>query len=126
MPERPLTPKEAGWLDRVGMRAAELGMTTLVDDVAFARRAMRQRANARAQINRLRRDIPLPILELPAMTDAITLAGLAALGQQLAERIETPDASESSGVQSTRISRSQRAGRKKSSGLYRATDGASA
>lgn len=98
VPERPLTPKEAGWLDRVGMRAAELGMTTLVDDVALARRAMRQHANARAQINRLRRDIPLPILELPLLSDAITLARLGELGQQLAERIESPDASETSGV----------------------------
>lgn len=92
VPERPLSPKEAGWLDRVGMRAAELGMTTLVDDVALARRAMRQHANARAQINRLRKDIAMPLVELPMLYDAaLGLAGLATLGQQLVARVESPE-----------------------------------
>ena len=93
VPERPLSPNQAGWLDRVGQRAAEVGLNTLVDDVALARRAMRQHANARAQINRMRKDIALPIIELPVLFDAsLGLAGLAEVGQQLVAKIEEASA----------------------------------
>ncbi len=89
VPERPLTPIQAGWLDRVGDRAAQVGLNTLVDDVALARRAMRQHSNARAQINRMRKDIALPIVELPVLSDSLLgLAGLADIGQQLASKID--------------------------------------
>ena len=68
-------------------------MNTLVDDVALARRAMRQHANARAQINRMRKDIALPIIELPVLFDAsLGLAGLAEVGQQLVAKIEEASA----------------------------------
>lgn len=89
VPERPLSPNQAGWLDRVGQRAAEMGMTTLVDDVALARRAMRQHSNARAQINRMRKDIALPLVELPMLFNAsLSLAGLTELGRDLVGKIE--------------------------------------
>src|SRR5690606_28680819 len=65
VPPRPLSTKQAAMLDRLEHRARKYQITTLVDDVAIARRAMRYHANARAQINRLRRDIGLPMVELP-------------------------------------------------------------
>jgi arsenite-transporting ATPase len=89
VPERPLSPNQAGWLDRVGDKAAQLGMTVLVDDVALARRAMRQHSNARAQITRMRKDIALPLVELPVLLDvSLNLAGLSTLGQELVRKIE--------------------------------------
>jgi arsenite-transporting ATPase len=89
VPERPLSPNQAGWLDRVGQRANEAGMTTLADDVVLARRAMRQHATARSQINRMRKDIALPLVELPMLFDAaLGLAGLAELGRDLVGKIE--------------------------------------
>lgn len=89
VPERPLSPNQAGWLDRVGDRAAQLGMTMLVDDVALARRAMRQHSNARAQITRMRKDIALPLVELPVLLHAsLSLGGLSELGQELVRKIE--------------------------------------
>jgi arsenite-transporting ATPase len=92
VPERPLSPNQAGWLDRVGQRASEVGMTTLVDDIALARRAMRQHSNARAQISRMRKDIAMPLVELPMLFNAsLSLAGLAELGQDLVGKIEQVD-----------------------------------
>jgi anion-transporting ArsA/GET3 family ATPase len=89
VPERSLTPKQAAWLDRLEHRAKEVGVGTLVDDVALARRAMRQHANARAQINRLRKDIPLPLIELPTIPDReIDLEVLAQLGERTLARVE--------------------------------------
>ena len=64
-------------------------MTTLADDVVLARRAMRQHATARSQINRMRKDIALPLVELPMLFDAaLGLAGLAELGRDLVGKIE--------------------------------------
>lgn len=96
VPERPLTPKQAAYLDRVEHRAAELArqaperaLSTLIDDVALARRAMRQHANARAQINRMRRDIQMPMIELPTISDReLDLDAVAELGRQALARLE--------------------------------------
>jgi arsenite-transporting ATPase len=83
VPPRPLSPKQAGMLDRLEHRAKQVGMETLVDDVAVARRAMRYHANARAQINRLRRDIAMPMVELPSVAGRILdLETIAAIGQK--------------------------------------------
>jgi anion-transporting ArsA/GET3 family ATPase len=68
VPARPLSPKQAGMLDRLEHRALKYSITTLVDDVAIARRAMRYHVNARAQINRMRRDIAMPLVELGTVT----------------------------------------------------------
>ncbi|KIG12722.1 Arsenical pump-driving ATPase [Enhygromyxa salina] len=64
VPSRPLGPAQAGMLDRLEHRAREFGIDTLVDDVAIARRAMRYHVNARSQINRMQRDIDMPMVEL--------------------------------------------------------------
>lgn len=83
VPARPLTPKQAGMLDRLEHRSRELGRTTLVDDVAIARRAMRYHANARGQINRMLRDIDMPMVELPLVAGrALNLDTIAAIGDK--------------------------------------------
>ncbi|MFO7565816.1 MAG: ArsA-related P-loop ATPase [Enhygromyxa sp.] len=83
VPPRPLTSKQAGFLDRLEHRAHQHQITTLVDDVAIARRAMRYHANAREQINRLRRDVALPLVELPTIASrALDLETVARVGQE--------------------------------------------
>lgn len=83
VPPRPLSPKQAGMLDRLEHQARKFEINTLVDDVAIARRAMRYHANARAQINRLRRDVPLPIVELSTIASrALDIETVAAMGEQ--------------------------------------------
>ena len=50
---------------------------------------MRQHAGARAQINRLRKDIALPLVELQQSADATrSVAGLSQLGRELVGKIE--------------------------------------
>jgi arsenite-transporting ATPase len=84
VPPRPLSPKQAGLLDRLEHRARNYKITTLVDDVAIARRAMRYHANARAQVNRLRKDVALPMVELPAVgSRVLDLATVANMGRQV-------------------------------------------
>ena len=83
VPARPLTPKQAALLDRLEHRARQRELTTLVDDVAIARRAMRYHANARAQINRLRKDVDLPLVELGTITSrALDMATVAEMGRR--------------------------------------------
>ncbi|HLT39156.1 MAG TPA: ArsA-related P-loop ATPase, partial [Enhygromyxa sp.] len=83
VPPRPLSTKQAAMLDRLEHRARKYQITTLVDDVAIARRAMRYHANARAQINRLRRDIGLPMVELPTIASrSLDLETVAKVGHQ--------------------------------------------
>ena len=83
VPPRPLSPKQAGMLDQLDHRARKYQITTLVDDVAIARRAMRYHANARGQINRLRRDVALPMVELPTIASrSLELTTVAEMGRQ--------------------------------------------
>jgi arsenite/tail-anchored protein-transporting ATPase len=90
VPARPLSPKQAGMLDRLEDRARTFGITTLADDVAIARRAMRYHANARAQINRLRRDIALPMVELPTISSRVLdLETVAGMGRQTLELLDS-------------------------------------
>ena len=89
VPPRPLNPKQAGMLDRLEHKARALGITTLVDDVAIARRAMRYHANARGQVNRLLREIDMPLVELPAVTSRqLDLDTVAAMGQRTFELLD--------------------------------------
>ncbi|NVB37873.1 ArsA family ATPase [Pseudenhygromyxa sp. WMMC2535] len=84
VPQRPLSPAQAGLLDRVQLRAEQAGRAALLDDVALARRAMRYQANARAQINRMRRDIRMPMIELPSVTRRdLDLDTIATLGEHI-------------------------------------------
>lgn len=80
VPPRPLNPKQAGLLDRLEHKARSFDIDTLVDDVAIARRAMRYHANARGQINRMQRDIDLPMVELSSVSNRVldidTVAGI--------------------------------------------------
>jgi arsenite/tail-anchored protein-transporting ATPase len=89
VPSRPLTPTQAAMLDRLEHRARAREITTLVDDVAIARRAMRYHANARAQINRLRKDVALPLVELGTITSrSLDLATVAQMGRQTLELLD--------------------------------------
>ena len=90
VPPRPLSPSQAGMLDRLEDRAARFSISTLVDDVAIAKRAMRYHANARAQINRLAREIDMPMVELPIVTSReIDLKLTAAIGRRTVELLES-------------------------------------
>ncbi len=90
VPPRPLSPKQAGMLDRLEHRARKCEITTLVDDVAIARRAMRYHANARAQINRLRRDVDMPMVELPTVSSrALDVSIVANMGRQALELLDS-------------------------------------
>ena len=99
VPPRPLSPKQAGLLDRLEHRARKFELDTLVDDVAIARRAMRYHANARAQINRLRRDIAMPIVELPTIASrTLDVATVAAIGQHTLELLDSGREREDTGI----------------------------
>ncbi|PRQ02767.1 Arsenical pump-driving ATPase [Enhygromyxa salina] len=83
VPRRPLSPTQAGMLDRLEHHAREFGIDTLVDDVAIARRAMRYHANARSQINRLLREVDMPMVELPSVAGRVLdLDTIAAIGEK--------------------------------------------
>jgi anion-transporting ArsA/GET3 family ATPase len=83
VPVRPLNPKQAGLLDRLEHKARSFGIDTLVDDVAIARRAMRYHANARAQINRMQKDIDMPLVELPTIgSRLLDVETVAEIGQR--------------------------------------------
>jgi arsenite-transporting ATPase len=89
VPPRPLNPKQAGLLDRLEHRAVSVGIDTLVDDVAIARRAMRYHANARGQINRLVREIDMPMVELPSIPSRVLdLDTIASMGKKTLELLE--------------------------------------
>ena len=101
VPPRPLSPKQAGMLDRLEHRSREVGIETLVDDVEIARRAMRYHANARAQINRLLRDVDMPLVELPTVTSRVlNLDTLTAMGRRTLELLDSGDQREVTGVTS--------------------------
>jgi anion-transporting ArsA/GET3 family ATPase len=90
VPARPLSPKQAGMLDRLEHRARAHEITTLVDDVAIARRAMRYHANARAQINRLRRDVNMPIVELSAIASrSLDLETISTMGRHTLDLLDS-------------------------------------
>jgi arsenite-transporting ATPase len=99
VPPRPLNPKQAGLLDRLEHRAKTVGIDTLVDDVAIARRAMRYHANARGQINRLLREIDMPMVELPNVASRVLdLDTIAKLGRKTLELLERGEQREDTGV----------------------------
>jgi arsenite-transporting ATPase len=99
VPPRPLNPKQAGLLDRLEHRAKTFGIETLVDDVAIARRAMRYHANARGQINRLLREIDMPMVELPNVASRVLdLDTIAKLGRKTLELLERGEQREDTGV----------------------------
>ena len=101
VPPRPLSPMQAGMLDRLEHRSREVGIETLVDDVEIARRAMRYHANARAQINRLQRDIDMPLVELVTVPGRVlTLDTVAAMGQKTLELLDSGQQREVTGVTS--------------------------
>lgn len=82
VPSRPLGPSQAGMLDRLEHRALKFGIDTLVDDVAIARRAMRYHVNARSQINRMKREIDMPMVELHNVASRVLdLDTVAAIGE---------------------------------------------
>lgn len=97
VPQRPLTPGQAGMLDRVEHRARGAQLDTLVDDVGLARRAMRTQANARAQIKRLHErisqapgDAAMPLIELPVIASRhLDLDTIAALGEQALRLVDS-------------------------------------
>jgi arsenite-transporting ATPase len=90
VPPRPLNPKQAGMLDRLDHKAKTVGIETLVDDVAIARRAMRYHANARGQINRLLREIDMPMVELPSVASRVLdLDTIGKLGRKTLELLES-------------------------------------
>jgi arsenite-transporting ATPase len=99
VPPRPLNPKQAGLLDRLEHRALSFGIDTLVDDVAIARRAMRYHANARGQINRLVREIDMPIVELPSVASRVLdLDTTANMGKKTLELLERGEQREDTSV----------------------------
>jgi arsenite-transporting ATPase len=99
VPPRPLNPKQAGLLDRLEHRALSFGIDTLVDDVAIARRAMRYHANARGQINRLVREIDMPMVELPSVASRVLdLDTIASMGKKTLELLERGQQREDTGV----------------------------
>jgi arsenite-transporting ATPase len=99
VPPRPLNPKQAGLLDRLEHRSRAVGIDTLVDDVAIARRAMRYHANARGQINRLLRDVEMPMVELPNVASRVLdLDIIAKLGRKTLELLERGEQREDTGV----------------------------
>lgn len=83
VPERPLTPQQAGMLDRLEAAAAD--NSELLDDLALTRRAMRRHASAREQIQRMRSAIAMPLVEIRRADDALDLDAIAAMGQRLLE-----------------------------------------
>lgn len=99
VPRRPLTPTQAGMLDRVAAAADRTGNDHLGDNLVLARRAMRYHANARAQINRLQRDVAMPMVELPLLgsreLDVATLAELGARAMAVIESAKPSSASRS-------------------------------
>ena len=92
VPPRPLSPAEAGLLDQLQARAQAESFETLVDDVALARRAMRYHANARAQINRMRKEIGMPMVEVPTVTGQLDLDALDGLGKDIIRVMDTEGA----------------------------------
>jgi arsenite/tail-anchored protein-transporting ATPase len=99
VPARPLNPKQAGLLDRLEHRARTFGIETLVDDVAIARRAMRYHANARGQINRLLREIDMPMVELPSVPSRVLDVDImASLGRKTLELLESGQQREETSV----------------------------
>ena len=101
VPPRPLSPKQAGMLDRLEHRSASVGISTLVDDVAIARRAMRYHANARGQINRMQREVPLTMAELPLIPGRVLdPTTIAELGRQALELLESGRQREITGIHS--------------------------
>lgn len=106
VPERPLTPGQAGLLDRVQSRAKRANIGPLVDEVTLARRAMRYQANARAQINRLRRAITMPIVELPLITSReLDPEAIASLGRSAIEQLEDRSAEDANTSHARRMRR---------------------
>ena len=86
-------------LDRLEHRSRAVGIETLVDDVAIARRAMRYHANARGQINRLLREIDMPMVELPNVASRVLdLDTIAKLGRKTLELLERGEQREETGV----------------------------
>lgn len=101
VPQRPLGPKQAALLDRLEHRSREVGIATLVDDVAIARRAMRYHANARGQINRLLRDVDMPMVELPLIPSRmLDIDTVAELGRNALELLESGEQREPTHVTS--------------------------
>ena len=99
VPPRPLNPKQAGMLDRLEHRAKTFGIETLVDDVAIARRAMRYHANARGQINRLLREVDMPMVELPSIASRVLdLDTIGHLGRKTLELLESGQQREDTSV----------------------------
>lgn len=99
VPPRPLSPKQAGMLDRLEDRSSSVGIATLVDDVAIARRAMRYHANARAQINRLQREVDMPTVEISLVPGRVLdPTNIAEIGQTTLELLESGEQREATGV----------------------------
>jgi anion-transporting ArsA/GET3 family ATPase len=64
----PHLPAEPGAVLRaIELAAAAVGEREVLADVAFGRQAVAASARARAQIERLRKSVPLPIVELPKL-----------------------------------------------------------
>ncbi|WP_181233058.1 ArsA family ATPase [Enhygromyxa salina] len=99
VPSRPLGPAQAGMLDRLEYRAQKVGISTLVDDVAIARRAMRYHVNARSQINRMQRDIDMPMVELHNVASRVLdLDTVAHIGEATFDLLDSGQQRESTNV----------------------------
>lgn len=83
MPPAGLSPDDAAALDDVEAAARSAGRQDVLADVVWARTVQRQSDAARAQIDRLRKHVPLSIVELPqlpaARMDGAVLGRLGAL-----------------------------------------------
>ncbi|MEM6293756.1 MAG: ArsA-related P-loop ATPase [Myxococcota bacterium] len=83
VPQVPLGAEALPALDQLEHAAKAVGRADVVADVAHARIAMQQHADAQAQLARLRENVDLPIVELPllpaARMDGASLGHLGAL-----------------------------------------------
>ena len=76
---------DASTLDAIERAARAVGELEVARDVAWARRELGDEARARQQIDRLRRHVPLPVLELPRLaTDRMRVEDLRLLGARAA------------------------------------------
>jgi anion-transporting ArsA/GET3 family ATPase len=84
----PPLPIERAALERLERHARAEHDERLRHDVALGRRMLEQHGRARACIDALAREVPLPVMELPLVPDVA--AALPLLGQALAPALEGP------------------------------------
>lgn len=89
VPGAPFESRHAAVLEEVERRARTAGDALLLDDVGLAWSAIRRHALAEAELDRLRRAVALPIVEVPRVpASALAREGLAVLGRRVCEALE--------------------------------------